>query len=145
MLALHQRRLEALEKALADPTTAGPATEALRALINAILVFLGAWRCEVPVTLFGDLAAFLHANEAESARGAPDKKAALRVQTGCSQSGVEYWEHWILRQAATGGCLSAYALEQAPKSRRAAATTLIASSFPPSRRKERLVDPQPAI
>ena len=33
----------------------------------------------------GDLAAFLHADVAEHARGSPNKKAALRVQNGCSR------------------------------------------------------------
>jgi hypothetical protein len=82
--ALYRRRVEALEEALSHPETAGPATEALRALVNAILVFPGERRGEVSVTLRGDLAAFLHADEAERARGAGDKKAALLGENGCS-------------------------------------------------------------
>lgn len=58
---LYRRRVEALEAALADPETAMAATEALRALIDAILVFPGERRGEVTVSLRGDLAAFLHA------------------------------------------------------------------------------------
>ena len=87
--ALYRRRVEALEEALNDPDTAGPATEALRSLINAILVFPGERRGEVSVTLRGDLAAFLRADEAEGACGSPNKKAALREQNGCSRFGVE--------------------------------------------------------
>jgi hypothetical protein len=62
--ALYPRRVEALEAALTDPSTAMAATEALRALIDAILVFPGERRGEVSVSLRGDLAAFLHAAEA---------------------------------------------------------------------------------
>jgi hypothetical protein len=40
------------------------ATEALRELIEAILVFPGERRGEVSLSLSGDLAAFLHAGEA---------------------------------------------------------------------------------
>ena len=87
--ALYRRRVEALEEALTDPQTAGPATEALRALVNAILVVPGERRGEVSVTLRGDLAAFLHADEAERARGAANKKAALLGENGCSGSGWE--------------------------------------------------------
>jgi DNA invertase Pin-like site-specific DNA recombinase len=94
--ALYRRRVEALEEALTDPQTAGPATEALRVLINAIVVFPGERRGEVSVTLRGDLAAFLHADEAERARGAGNKKAALREQNGCS------WEVLATLDAGTG-------------------------------------------
>jgi site-specific DNA recombinase len=62
--ALYRRRVEALEEALADPETAMAATEALRELIEAILVFPGERRGEVSLSLSGDLAAFLHAGEA---------------------------------------------------------------------------------
>jgi hypothetical protein len=82
--ALYRRRVEALEEALTDPQTAGPATEALRVLINAIVVFPGERRGEVSVTLRGDLAAFLHADAAESLVATANKKAALRVRSGCS-------------------------------------------------------------
>ncbi|TCI00690.1 recombinase family protein [Roseococcus sp. SYP-B2431] len=58
---LYRRHVERLEAALADPTTAMAATEALRGLIDAILVFPGERRGELTVTLRGDLAAFLHA------------------------------------------------------------------------------------
>jgi hypothetical protein len=56
--------VEALEEALADPAPDGPATEALRALIDAILVFPGERRGKVSVTLRGDLAAFLRSDAA---------------------------------------------------------------------------------
>jgi hypothetical protein len=61
---LAEGSMEALEAALTDPSTAMAATEALRALIDAILVFPGERRGEVSVSLRGDLAAFLHAAEA---------------------------------------------------------------------------------
>jgi hypothetical protein len=64
MPAVYCRRVEALEEALADPAPEGPATEALRALIDAILVFPGERRGKVSVTLRGDLAAFLRSDAA---------------------------------------------------------------------------------
>lgn len=66
---LYRRRVEALEQALTDPETAMAATEALRELIEAILVFPEERRGEVRLSLSGDLAAFLHAGEAVSADG----------------------------------------------------------------------------
>ncbi|WP_170979658.1 zinc ribbon domain-containing protein, partial [Roseomonas sp. HF4] len=54
--ALYRRRVEALEQALADQATAMAATDALRALIDAILVFPGERRGEFTVSLRGDLA-----------------------------------------------------------------------------------------
>jgi len=49
--ALYRRRVEALEEALADPAPAMAATEALRALIDAILVFPGQRRGELGAIL----------------------------------------------------------------------------------------------
>ncbi|MBR0661935.1 recombinase family protein [Neoroseomonas oryzicola] len=78
--ALYRRRVEALEEALADAVTAMAATEALRALIDAILVFPGERRGEVTVSLRGDLAAFLHAaGEPEAGSGDAKKAANLTV------------------------------------------------------------------
>ena len=57
--ALYRQRVEALEEALADATTMAPATEALRSMVDAILVTPGDRRGEVSLTLRGDLAAFL--------------------------------------------------------------------------------------
>ena len=51
--ALYRRRVETLEEALADPVTALAAAEALRSLIDAILVYPGQRRGEVFVTLRG--------------------------------------------------------------------------------------------
>jgi site-specific DNA recombinase len=66
---LYRQRVEALEEALADPATVGPATEALRSLIDAIVVVPGDRRGEISLTLRGDLAAFLRAGEGD--RGEP--------------------------------------------------------------------------
>ena len=82
--ALYRRKVEALEEALQDPDTAAAAAEALRGLIDAILVFPGERRGEVSVELRGDLAAFLQADAA--AGGANAKPAAPLVQNGCSRS-----------------------------------------------------------
>ena len=81
---LYRRRVEALEHALGDPATAMAATEALRKLIDAILVFPGDRRGEVSVSFRGDLAAFLHAAElpegtALAVIGAANSKKAAPV------------------------------------------------------------------
>jgi site-specific DNA recombinase len=89
---LYRRKAEALEAALADPATSAAAAEALRGLIDAILVFPGERRGEVSVQLCGDLAAFLHLGDAPNgaaggnAGSANSKKAVLRVGNG--RSGV---------------------------------------------------------
>lgn len=95
--ALYRRRVEALEASLADPATAMAATEALRALVDAILVFPGERRGEVTVSLRGDLAAFLHAAETPESGKGPDndagtpngKKAVALVGNGRSGFGRE--------------------------------------------------------
>ncbi len=51
---------------MADPEAA---TEALRSLIEAILIYPGERRGEVSISLRGDLAAFLHAAEAAVTNG----------------------------------------------------------------------------
>ncbi|WP_270937843.1 recombinase family protein [Falsiroseomonas oryzae] len=63
--ALYRRKVEALEEALKDEMTALLAAEALRSLIDAILVHPGERRGEVSLSLRGDLAAFLRMAEAE--------------------------------------------------------------------------------
>jgi hypothetical protein len=60
---LYRRKVEALEQALSDPAMAAAAIEALRSLIDAILVHPGARRGEVRIELRGDLAAFMHLTE----------------------------------------------------------------------------------
>ena len=87
-----------MEEALTDPEATLAATEALRVLINAIVVFPRERRREVSVTLRGDLAVFLRADAAVlSAPG--NKKAALREQNGCSRSD---WEVLGTLDAGTG-------------------------------------------
>lgn len=86
--ALYRRRVEALEAGLADPEAAMAATEALRGMINAILIFPGERRGEVSVSLQGDLAAFLQAGEASEAPGSAD---VLRAQN--SKAPVTRWSY----------------------------------------------------
>ena len=84
---LYRRKVETLEAALKDPAAAAAAMEALRGLIEAIEVFPGAKRGEISVVLRGDLAAFLHLNEAGGAGPGRDaKKAALLVSCPRSSS-----------------------------------------------------------
>ena len=89
---LYRRKVEALEEALRDPDAAAAATDALRTLIDAILVYPGERRGEVHVELRGDLAAFLYVGEAATgaavpvapAQGASSNAAVLRSGNGCS-------------------------------------------------------------
>ena len=71
--------------------------EALRSLIDAILVLPGEHRGEVTVQLRGDLAAFLHLEPADGTMAPDTKKPALRVQSGRSNIGLEVLEWWEMR------------------------------------------------
>jgi hypothetical protein len=57
---VYRQKVERLEEALRDPFVSAAAVEALRSLIDAIVVHPGDQRGEVRVELRGDLAAFLH-------------------------------------------------------------------------------------
>src|ERR1035437_9493865 len=78
--ALYRRKVETLQEALRDATTAAAATEALRSLVDAILVSPGERRGEVSVELRGALAAFLDLSEADDA--ADTRTAAPRKGNG---------------------------------------------------------------
>ena len=79
---LYRRKVAALEDALRDPGAAAAAAEALRSLIDAILVYPGERRGQVHVELRGDLAAFLRLDEPADASGA--KAAVPRLRNACS-------------------------------------------------------------
>ena len=87
LAALYRRRVEVLEEALADPATMLAASEALRSLVDAVVVHPGERRGEVSVSLRGDLAAFLHAAQGDS--NPNGKTAVLRVENGRSGMGRE--------------------------------------------------------
>ena len=74
---LYRRRVSVLEEALQDEATALAAAEALRCLVDAVLVYPGQKRGEVSIELRGDLAAFMHLADAQMGL---DGKVA--VQTG---------------------------------------------------------------
>ena len=75
------------------------ATEALRALIDAILVFPGDRRGEMTVSLRGDLAAFLHAaGEPDVGRRWTAKRPLPWVGTAVLVLAWEYWERWMRGQ-----------------------------------------------
>ena len=71
--SVYRRRVEALEEAFKDETPALLAAEALRGLIDAILVHSGERRGEVTLSMRGDLAAFLEMAEQEN--GTPNAKS----------------------------------------------------------------------
>ena len=77
--ANYRRRVERLERAMENPMTASGAAEALRSVIDAIMVFPGDKRGEVSVKLRGDLAAFMYLDD-----GAQTGTAALQKENGCS-------------------------------------------------------------
>jgi hypothetical protein len=72
---LYRRKVEALEDALRDRPAAAAATEALRTLIDAILIYPGERRGDVRIELRGDLAAFLYLSEAT--QGADNRRVAF--------------------------------------------------------------------
>jgi site-specific DNA recombinase len=85
---LYRRKVAALETALQDPAAASAAAEALRTLIDAILVYPGEQRGEVSVELRGDLAAFLYLAEPApdgAAGGTPNSRTAV-AQVGNGRS-----------------------------------------------------------
>lgn len=57
--------MERLEQDLLDPELNALATEALRLLVDSILVFPGECRGEVDISLRGDLAFFLQADSVQ--------------------------------------------------------------------------------
>jgi site-specific DNA recombinase len=60
---VYRDKVARLEAALADPVIASEATEALRSVIDAIVIYPGERRGEVRIELRGDLAAFLRMEE----------------------------------------------------------------------------------
>jgi DNA invertase Pin-like site-specific DNA recombinase len=68
---VYRQKVERLEEALRDPFVSAAAVEALRSLIDAIVVHPGDQRGEVRVELRGDLAAFLHLQDENPASGPP--------------------------------------------------------------------------
>ena len=58
---VYRQKIECLEQALNDFAVSAAAAEALRSLIDAIVVYPGERRGEVTLELRGDLAAFLPA------------------------------------------------------------------------------------
>jgi site-specific DNA recombinase len=88
---LYRRKVEALETALQDPAAASAAAEALRTLIDAILVYPGEKRGEVSVEFRGDLAAFLYLAEPApdgAAGGTPNSRTAVALMGNGRSGGV---------------------------------------------------------
>ncbi|MEO5337223.1 MAG: recombinase family protein [Magnetospirillum sp. WYHS-4] len=79
---LYRRRVAELESALADPETMGAAREALRELIEAIIVHPGEKRGEVRIELFGELGAILRLGEARKAKDRSSGETAVSLVAG---------------------------------------------------------------
>ena len=75
---IYRQRVERLEEALHDPVVSAAAVEALRSLIDAIVVYPGERRGEVRVEMRGDLAAFLHLrDESPGASASPPHRRQM--------------------------------------------------------------------
>jgi site-specific DNA recombinase len=68
---VYRQKVSDLEQALADPLVSAAAVEALRSLIDAIVVYPGPKRGEVRIELRGDLAAFMHLASGHVSRSSP--------------------------------------------------------------------------
>ena len=79
---LYRRRVAELESALADPETMGAAREALRELIEAIIVHPGEKRGEARIELFGELGAILRLGEARKAKDRSSGETAVSLVAG---------------------------------------------------------------
>jgi len=85
---MHTQKVERLEQALQDPTVSAAAVEALRSLVDAIVVHPGDRRGEVHMELRGDLAAFLQLADDDPAGSVarPTDAKTAAPQTGNSGS-----------------------------------------------------------
>ena len=75
---VYRQKVERLEEALHDPVVSAAAVEALRSLIDAIVVYPGERRGEVRVEMRGDLAAFLHLRDESPGRRPHRRKCKNR-------------------------------------------------------------------
>jgi site-specific DNA recombinase len=102
---LYRRKVEVLEAALRGPATAAAAAEALRGLIEAILIFPGARRGEVSVELRGDLAAFTRLDEGgDAARPAGNGRSGVLCGiVGCGGA-PRFAAGWISDRRWQGWC-----------------------------------------
>jgi hypothetical protein len=78
---VYREKVERLEQALRDPAVSAATVEALRSLIDAIVVHPGERRGEVRLELRGDLAAFLHLDDNDPAAS---HRAAMNAKTAVS-------------------------------------------------------------
>ena len=97
---LYRRRVEALEEALRDEATALLAAEALRSLIDAILVHPGERRGEVSLSLRGDLAAFMQVAETAPPPAGSEWPRTAKPLPPRGITGVyeKYWDRWMRGQ-----------------------------------------------
>jgi hypothetical protein len=82
-----RQKVERLEQALHDPTVSAAAVEALRSLIDAVIVHPGERRGEISLELRGDLAAFLYLADDEPAAPIQRAKRALAAAPGKENNG----------------------------------------------------------
>jgi hypothetical protein len=83
---VYRRKVERLEQALYDPAVSAAAAEALRSLIDAIVMHPGERRGELSLELRGDLAAFLHL--ADDGRGAGERNVGSGEVMGSLVAGA---------------------------------------------------------
>ncbi len=85
---VYREKVERLEQALQDPLVSAAAVEALRSLVDAVVVYPGERRGEVRLELRGDLAAFLHLAEGGVVRPANGRSG-------------QWWDRWLRGQETT--------------------------------------------
>ncbi len=84
---VYRQKVERLEQALHEPTVSAAAVEALRSLIDAVIVHPGERRGQVSLELRGDLAAFLYLVDDEPARSIQWAKRAVNTASSGENSG----------------------------------------------------------
>ena len=104
---LYRRKVERLAEALRDPRERDEAAEAVRGLIERIVLTPGAKRGEMAVTLHGDLGAVLEWT-AKGAKGNETDAPSLGAANGCGQAGTLFgrdgWATCNIRHPARNTC-----------------------------------------
>jgi hypothetical protein len=84
---VYRQKVERVEEALRAPVVSAAAVEALRSLIDAIVVYPGERRGEMRVEMHGDLAAFLHLRDESPGASASPTPSAETAAPGMGNGG----------------------------------------------------------
>jgi hypothetical protein len=122
LAAIYRRTIEALELALQDPEVSSATAEALRNLIDAVILYPEEGRGQLRLELRGDLAAFLYMADPAQASGSTPNKARTKSGAGlfvlvlCHQwlRGARNHRELTLRPIANSGYWSPLGLNTRP-------------------------------